>query len=113
LTQTTGGPMWANILAHENAISLWRSLMGPTKVNTTHGSGRPSWLSARLASHFFPLYFIDSPASASREIAACFPEFIEQLWYQQEKPRLRCGQMYYNAEKRVHCVIRGEETELT
>ncbi|POI30624.1 hypothetical protein CIB84_005627 [Bambusicola thoracicus] len=109
-----GGPMWAYILAHENAISLWRSLMGPTKVfrarncvpdsirgaygltdtrNTTHGS--------------------DSPASASREIAFFFPEFNEQLWYQQEEPRLRCGQMYYNAEKRVHCVIRSEETELT
>ncbi|XP_042694078.1 nucleoside diphosphate kinase 6 [Centrocercus urophasianus] len=108
------GPMWAYILAHENAISLWRSLMGPTKVfrarncvpdsirgaygltdtrNTTHGS--------------------DSPASASREIAFFFPEFNEQLWYQQEEPRLRCGQMYYNAEKRVHCVIRGEETEMT
>ncbi|XP_072185538.1 nucleoside diphosphate kinase 6 [Excalfactoria chinensis] len=108
------GPMWAYILAHENAISLWRSLMGPTKVfrarycvpdsirgaygltdtrNTTHGS--------------------DSPASASREIAFFFPEFNEQLWYQQEEPRLRCGQMYYNAEKRVHCVIRDEETDLT
>lgn len=56
------GPMWAYILAHENAVPLWRSLMGPTKVfrarnsvpdsirgaygltdtrNTTHGSGRP------------------------------------------------------------------------
>lgn len=54
--------MWAYILAHENAVPLWRSLMGPTKVfrarnsvpdsirgaygltdtrNTTHGSGRP------------------------------------------------------------------------
>uniref|UniRef100_A0A8C2TQR3 Nucleoside diphosphate kinase-like domain-containing protein n=1 Tax=Coturnix japonica TaxID=93934 RepID=A0A8C2TQR3_COTJA len=61
--------------------------------NTTHGS--------------------DSPASASREIAFFFPEFNEQLWYQQEEPRLRCGQMYYNAEKRVHCVIRDEETDLT
>lgn len=70
-------------------------------------------LGARLASHLFPLYFTDSPASASREIAFFFPEFNEQLWYQQEEPRLRCGQMYYNAEKRVHCVIRGEETELT
>lgn len=56
------GPMWAYILAHENAVPFWRSLMGPTKVfqarnsvpdsirgaygltdtrNTTHGSGRP------------------------------------------------------------------------
>ncbi|NWY07071.1 NDK6 kinase, partial [Nothoprocta ornata] len=107
------GPMWAYILAHENAISLWRSLMGPTKVfrarncvpdsirgtygltdtrNTTHGS--------------------DSPASASREIAFFFPEFNEELWYQRDEPYLRCGQVYYNAKERVHCVCRAQETEL-
>lgn len=60
--------MWAYILAHENAVPLWRSLMGPTKVfrarhsdpdsirgaygltdtrNTTHGSGRSSILGCR------------------------------------------------------------------
>uniref|UniRef100_A0A663M237 Nucleoside diphosphate kinase n=1 Tax=Athene cunicularia TaxID=194338 RepID=A0A663M237_ATHCN len=99
--RTQLGPMWAYILAHENAVPLWRSLMGPTKVfrarnnvpdsirgaygltdtrNTTHGS--------------------DSPASASREIAFFFPEFNEQLWYQQEEPRLRCGQV-------CSCVPRG------
>ena len=69
---------------------------------------------ARLASHLLLLCFLtDSPASASREIAFFFPEFNEQLWYQQEEPRLRCGQVYYNAEERVHCVFRDEETELT
>ncbi|XP_069732371.1 nucleoside diphosphate kinase 6 [Phaenicophaeus curvirostris] len=107
------GPMWAYILAHEDAVPLWRSLMGPTKVfrarnnvpdsirgaygltdtrNTTHGS--------------------DSPASASREIAFFFPEFSEQLWYQREEPRLRRGPVYYDAEQRVHCVLGDEETEL-
>nr|AAI06497.1 MGC131226 protein [Xenopus laevis] len=56
----SSGPMQAYILAHEDAIQLWRNLMGPTKVfrarivapetvrgnlgltdtrNTTHGSG--------------------------------------------------------------------------
>lgn len=195
--------MWAYILAHENAVPLWRSLMGPTKVfrarnsvpdsirgaygltdtrNTTHGSGRPvlGWVlgkdwssgrcewwyfvclcllsvlgvnvndlltsadsthtcpgvtkpdafpdgfcpslwniaptySARLASliFFFLCFLTDSPASASREIAFFFPEFNEQLWYQQEEPRLRCGQVYYNAEERVHCIVRNEEKELT
>lgn len=55
------GPIRAYILAHKDAIQLWRTLMGPTKVfrarhvapdsirgsfgltdtrNTTHGSGR-------------------------------------------------------------------------
>uniref|UniRef100_A0A8C3JCW7 NME/NM23 nucleoside diphosphate kinase 6 n=1 Tax=Calidris pygmaea TaxID=425635 RepID=A0A8C3JCW7_9CHAR len=54
----------------------------------------------------------DSPASASREIAFFFPEFNEELWYQQEEPRLRCGQVYYNAEERVHCVVGDEGREL-
>ncbi|NWX11872.1 NDK6 kinase, partial [Aegotheles bennettii] len=101
------GPMWAYILAHEDAVPLWRSLMGPTKVfrarncvpdsirgaygltdtrNTTHGS--------------------DSPASASREIAFFFPEFDEQLWYQQEEPHLRRGRVYYSTEERIHRVLR-------
>ncbi|XP_035276737.1 nucleoside diphosphate kinase 6 isoform X2 [Anguilla anguilla] len=56
----SSGPMWAYILAREEAVSHWRAMMGPTKVfrarydapgsirarfgltdtrNTTHGSG--------------------------------------------------------------------------
>ncbi|XP_051468710.1 nucleoside diphosphate kinase 6 [Apus apus] len=102
------GPMWAYILAHEDAVPLWRSLMGPTKVfraricvpnsirgaygltdtrNTTHGS--------------------DSPASASREIAFFFPEFDERRWYRREEPRLRRGPVRYDAARRVHRVCRG------
>lgn len=61
----------------------------------------------------FSSILTDSPASASREIAFFFPEFNEELWYQQEEPHLRCGQVYYNAEERVHCVFKDEETELT
>ncbi|KAL7979774.1 hypothetical protein Chor_008112 [Crotalus horridus] len=66
----SSGPLRVYILAHEEAVSRWRSLMGPTKVyralhtapgsirgtlgltdtrNTVHGSGEPqSWI--RLAS---------------------------------------------------------------
>ncbi|KAM8980237.1 nucleoside diphosphate kinase 6 isoform X3 [Sarcophilus harrisii] len=98
------GPMRAYILAHEDAVQLWRTLMGPTKVfraryvapdsirgrfgltdtrNTTHGS--------------------DSAASARREIAAFFPDFDERRWYQEEEPGLRCGPVYYDPEGGVHC----------
>ncbi|XP_071590441.1 nucleoside diphosphate kinase 6 isoform X2 [Heliangelus exortis] len=108
------GPMWAYILAHEDAVPLWRALMGPTKVfrarncvpdsirgaygltdtrNTTHGS--------------------DSAASASREISFFFPEFNEQLWYQQEEPRLRRGPVHYDPTQRVHCLPPGEGTGMT
>ncbi|KAM6094806.1 nucleoside diphosphate kinase 6 isoform 1-T1 [Chlamydotis macqueenii] len=108
------GPMWAYILAHENAVSLWRSLMGPTKVFRARNSVPDSIRGAYgLTDTRNTTHGSDSPASASREIAFFFPEFNEQLWYQQEEPRLRCGQVYYNAEERVHCVFRDEETELT
>ncbi|XP_075576228.1 nucleoside diphosphate kinase 6 isoform X1 [Pelecanus crispus] len=108
------GPMWAYILAHENAVTLWRSLMGPTKVFRARNSVPDSIRGAYgLTDTRNTTHGSDSPASASREIAFFFPEFNEQLWYQQEEPRLRCGQVYYNAEERVHCVFRDEETELT
>ncbi|XP_010568403.1 PREDICTED: nucleoside diphosphate kinase 6 isoform X1 [Haliaeetus leucocephalus] len=109
-----GGPMWAYILAHENAVPLWRSLMGPTKVFRARNSVPDSIRGAYgLTDTRNTTHGSDSPASASREIAFFFPEFNEQLWYQQEEPRLRSGQVYYNAEERVHCVFRDEETELT
>ncbi|XP_014440364.1 nucleoside diphosphate kinase 6 isoform X2 [Tupaia chinensis] len=97
------GPIRAYILAHQDAIQLWRTLMGPTRVfraryvapesirgslgltdtrNTTHGS--------------------DSVVSASREIAAFFPDFSEQRWYEEEEPRLRRGPVRYSPEGGVH-----------
>ncbi|KAM9245650.1 nucleoside diphosphate kinase 6 [Leptosomus discolor] len=107
------GPMWAYILAHENAVSLWRSLMGPTKVFQARNSVPDSIRGAYgLTDTRNTTHGSDSPASASREIAYFFPEFNEQLWYQQEEPRLRCGQVYYSAEERVHRVSGDEETEL-
>ncbi|XP_068958295.1 nucleoside diphosphate kinase 6 [Petaurus breviceps papuanus] len=98
------GPIRAYILAHQDAVQLWRTLMGPTQVfraryldphsirgsfgltdtrNTTHGS--------------------DSAVSARREIAAFFPDFSEPRWYAEEEPRLRSGPVYYDAEGGVHC----------
>ncbi|XP_016282613.2 nucleoside diphosphate kinase 6 [Monodelphis domestica] len=106
------GPIRAYILAHKDAIQLWRSLMGPTKVfraryvapdsirgsfgltdtrNTTHGS--------------------DSVLSARREIAAFFPDFSESRWYQEEEPRLRLGPVYYSVEGGVHYVGGGETSQ--
>nr|XP_014682127.2 nucleoside diphosphate kinase 6 isoform X1 [Equus asinus]XP_044611379.1 nucleoside diphosphate kinase 6 isoform X1 [Equus asinus]XP_044611381.1 nucleoside diphosphate kinase 6 isoform X1 [Equus asinus] len=93
------GPIRAYILARKDAIQFWRTLMGPTRVfrarhvapdsirgsfgltdtrNTTHGS--------------------DSVVSASREIAAFFPDFSEQRWYEEEEPQLRCGLVCYSPE---------------
>ncbi|XP_066175062.1 nucleoside diphosphate kinase 6 isoform X1 [Sylvia atricapilla] len=76
------GPMWAYILAHENAVPLWRSLMGPTKVFRARHSDPDSIRGAYgLTDTRNTTHGSDSPASASREIAFFFPEFDEQRWY--------------------------------
>uniref|UniRef100_A0AAA9SAK2 Nucleoside diphosphate kinase n=2 Tax=Bos TaxID=9903 RepID=A0AAA9SAK2_BOVIN len=103
IAQNLDGPIRAYILAHKDAIQLWRTVMGPTRVfrarhvapdsirgsfgltdtrNTTHGS--------------------DSVVSASREIAAFFPDFSEQRWYEEEEPQLRCGPVHYSPEGGIH-----------
>lgn len=41
--------------------------------------------------------------SASREIAAFFPDFSEQRWYEEEEPQLRCGPVHYSPEEGIHC----------
>ncbi|XP_075285010.1 nucleoside diphosphate kinase 6 isoform X1 [Opisthocomus hoazin] len=94
LASLCSGPMWAYILAHENAVPFWRSLMGPTKVFQARNSVPDSIRGAYgLTDTRNTTHGSDSPASASREIAFFFPEFNEHLWYQQEEPRLRCGQV--------------------
>ncbi|NWT60368.1 NDK6 kinase, partial [Erythrocercus mccallii] len=108
------GPMWAYILAHENAVPLWRSLMGPTKVFRARHSDPDSIRGAYgLTDTRNTTHGSDSPASASREIAFFFPEFDEQRWYEQEEPQLRRGRLHYSAEERVHRVLRAEEAEVT
>ncbi|NXH24607.1 NDK6 kinase, partial [Myiagra hebetior] len=108
------GPMWAYILAHENAVPLWRSLMGPTKVFRARHSHPDSIRGAYgLTDTRNTTHGSDSPASASREIAFFFPEFDEQRWYEQDEPQLRRGQLYYSAKERVHRVLRAEEAEVT
>ncbi|NXQ36949.1 NDK6 kinase, partial [Alaudala cheleensis] len=84
------GPMWAYILAHENAVPLWRSLMGPTKVFRARHSDPDSIRGAYgLTDTRNTTHGSDSAASASREIAFFFPEFDEQRWYEQDEPQLR------------------------
>ncbi|XP_067901716.1 nucleoside diphosphate kinase 6 isoform X2 [Heterodontus francisci] len=104
------GPMRAYVLAHEDAVSRWRHLMGPTKVfrarysapesirgnygltdtrNTTHGS--------------------DSTESAAREISFFFPEFKEQQWISTEEMSYRQGQYFYHSEKQVHLLSKHQK----
>ncbi|XP_044286578.1 nucleoside diphosphate kinase 6-like, partial [Varanus komodoensis] len=84
------GPMRAYILAHKEAISLWRSLMGPTKVfRAQHTDPESIRGSFGLTDTRNTVHGSDSAASASKEIAFFFPEFSEAAWYEHEEPRLR------------------------
>uniref|UniRef100_A0A670JH70 NME/NM23 nucleoside diphosphate kinase 6 n=1 Tax=Podarcis muralis TaxID=64176 RepID=A0A670JH70_PODMU len=90
LDNSVGGPMRAYILAHEEAIPLWRSLMGPTRVfRAQHTDPESIRGSFGLTDTRNTVHGSDSAASASREIAFFFPDFNEEQWYQQEEPQLR------------------------
>ncbi|NXP57310.1 NDK6 kinase, partial [Chloropsis cyanopogon] len=109
-----GGPMWAYILAHEDAVPLWRSLMGPTKVFRARHSDPDSIRGAYgLTDTRNTTHGSDSPASASREIAFFFPEFDEQRWYEQEEPRLRRGRPCHSAEERQHRELGARQAQVT
>uniref|UniRef100_A0ABM5GLF1 Nucleoside diphosphate kinase 6-like n=1 Tax=Pogona vitticeps TaxID=103695 RepID=A0ABM5GLF1_9SAUR len=86
----SSGPMRAYILAHEEAISLWRSLMGPTKVfRAQHTAPKSIRGTFGLTDTRNTVHGSDSAESASREIAFFFPEFSEEDWYRHEEPHLR------------------------
>lgn len=108
------GPMWAYILAHENAVPLWRSLMGPTKVFRARHSDPDSIRGAYgLTDTRNTTHGSDSAASASREIAFFFPEFDERRWYEQDEPRLRQGRLCHSAEECQHLLLGPQHAQVT
>ncbi|XP_048356780.1 nucleoside diphosphate kinase 6 [Sphaerodactylus townsendi] len=99
------GPMRAYILAHEEAIPFWRSLMGPTKVfRAQHTDPDTIRGSYGLTDTRNSVHGSDSAASARREIATFFPDFCEEDWYRHEEPHLRCGPVCYDATAAIHRV---------
>ncbi|KAJ8972371.1 hypothetical protein NQ317_018484 [Molorchus minor] len=79
------GPSDMYILAKENAIRDWRTLMGPTKVYKAQFEapetirGKYGLSDTRNATHGS-----DSPESARREIQIFFPDFNIDSWYQKK-----------------------------
>ncbi|XP_076773444.1 nucleoside diphosphate kinase 6-like [Arvicanthis niloticus] len=98
------GPIRAYILAHKDAIQLWRTLMGPTRVfRARHIASDSIGGSLGLTDTRNTTHGSDSVVSASREIATFFPDFSEQRWYEEEEPQLRCGPVHYSPEEGIHC----------
>ncbi|XP_076272036.1 nucleoside diphosphate kinase 6-like [Rhynchophorus ferrugineus] len=88
ITFMTSGPSDVYILAKENAIKDWRTLMGPTKVYKAQFEARESirgkygFTDTRNATHGS-----DSPETAKREIGIFFPEFDYEGWFKTEEPK--------------------------
>ncbi|DBB13616.1 hypothetical protein WJX82_009787 [Trebouxia sp. C0006] len=75
----TSGPVYALVLAKQNAIKEWRSLMGPTNSNTARAE-KPKSLRALYGTDGTQnaTHGSDSPASAAREIRFFFPQLSQE-----------------------------------
>ncbi|XP_062324157.1 nucleoside diphosphate kinase 6 [Osmerus eperlanus] len=99
----SSGPMRAYVLAREDAITVWRELMGPTRVfrarftSPTTIRGQFGLTDTRNTSHGS-----DSLESAQREIAFFFPEFRVEEWMEKEEPSFRRGLMEYDQQRHIH-----------
>ena len=105
----SSGPLSAHILARENAIVTWRTLMGPTKVLKTIYTapnsirGQFGLTDTRNCTHGS-----DSEASAQKEIAFFFPEFDVDKWYEECEPQFRPGANGFNPDTFEHFVKQSE-----
>lgn len=80
------GPVEVLILAGDNAISKWRTLMGPTKVYKAIFTN-PDTIRAKfgLSDTRNACHGSDSMESAKREINIFFPEFDVDRWMAENK----------------------------
>ncbi|PWN53017.1 nucleoside diphosphate kinase [Violaceomyces palustris] len=88
----TSGPSLAIALAGPNAISQWRSMLGPTKAYKAKWE-QPQCLRARygLGDTRNGFHGSDSSQSASRELGQVFQGWDTQWWLAQELERIRTG----------------------
>ncbi|XP_064625796.1 nucleoside diphosphate kinase 6-like [Lineus longissimus] len=107
VTYMSGGPLSAHILAREDAIKHWRTLMGPTKVfKTIHEApdtirGRFGLTDTRNSTHGS-----DSPESAKKEINFFFPEFSFDGWHRNEA-LFQNANFDFDVERTIHVLDRA------
>lgn len=104
----SSGNTHAYILARDDAITEWRSLMGPTKVFRTRFlepdslRGLFGLTDTRNTSHGS-----DSEASARSEIGFFFPEFDWDRFGAEEEEAFRAGRVRLDREHFVHRKVSG------
>ncbi|KAM7294177.1 nucleoside diphosphate kinase 6 [Ixodes scapularis] len=108
----SSGPLSVHILAKEDAIREWRTLLGPTKVSKAVFEA-PLSIRARfgLTDTRNGAHGADSEASAKREMGFFFPEFDPQKWHAEEEHRFLTEKLMFDEERCVHVPIKEQRSE--
>ncbi|XP_063243426.1 nucleoside diphosphate kinase 6-like [Bacillus rossius redtenbacheri] len=103
ITFMCSGPIDVHVLAHHNAIQLWRDLMGPTKSYQARFTS-PDTIRGKhgLSDTRNAVHGSDSPESAEKEALILFPEFSIRQWYKDEEKYFINGKVVFNKENFVH-----------
>jgi len=105
-TFMSSGPVFALVLAGEDAIAKWRAIMGPTKVYRAVFEAQHSIRGMYgLTDTRNSVHGSDSLSSAEREIGVFFPEFNMAEWYEKEEGLFKAGHVRFNSEHLVHHVV--------
>ncbi|XP_026741796.1 nucleoside diphosphate kinase 6-like [Trichoplusia ni] len=96
-TFMTSGSIDLHVLAHMNAIQLWRKILGPTSVYKGQFQ-EPYCLRGMfgLSDTRNVAHGSDSPDSAEREIKFFFPEFSVYQWRKEDEEWYRKGPIVFN-----------------
>ncbi|XP_076061578.1 nucleoside diphosphate kinase 6-like isoform X2 [Oratosquilla oratoria] len=106
VTFMSSGPTQALILCHEDAISRWRQIMGPTKVYRTQYEapdtlrGMYGLTDTRNCTHGS-----DAPETAAREIGFFFPEFDIGAWQRTDYKHFLNGNVELNEKEFLHRIV--------
>ncbi|XP_014239539.1 nucleoside diphosphate kinase 6 isoform X2 [Cimex lectularius] len=103
VSMMTSGPAESFVLARENAIKHWRTMMGPTRVlesQYTHPYSLRSLYgtsNTRNATHG-----ADSLESMKNEVSIFFPDFDVDAWYEDEEVYFRNGYSKFDEDLQIH-----------
>lgn len=99
----SSSPISVHILGRKDAISLWRQMLGPTKVTRSQYEAPDSIRgSFGLSDTRNVAHGSDSQENAIREIEFFFPEFDPLVWCQEELLQFAAGNLVYDDLANVH-----------
>ncbi|XP_013141021.1 PREDICTED: nucleoside diphosphate kinase 6 [Papilio polytes] len=97
VTFMASGYIDLHVIAHKNAIELWRKMLGPTKVYKAQFQEPYSLRSMfGISDTRNVAHGSDSTVSAEREIKFFFPDFSFYEWHNNDEIRFRTGPIIFN-----------------